>query len=237
MNASVTAALSLGFIYGLRHALDADHLVAVSTIVSEHKSVLRSSLIGTFWGIGHTASLFVVGLVVVLLRAAIPPHVGTAMEMAVALMLVVLGINVLWKLGKDRGLAVHAHSHLHEDGAPHTHLHLHTEKSHDHPHYLFRIGRRPFLVGLVHGMAGSAALTLAVLTTIPSVLLGLTYIVVFGAGSVGGMLLMSAMISLPFATTARRFSKINWWIRLTAGVASIAFGLVLGWGLLSELRS
>lgn len=237
MDASVTAALSLGFIYGLRHALDADHLVAVSTIVSEHKSVLRSSLIGTFWGIGHTASLFIVGLAVVLVRATIPPHIGAAMEMAVALMLIGLGINVLWRLAKDRGIAVHAHTHSHEDEAPHTHLHLHTKQNHDHPHYLLRIGRRPFLVGLVHGMAGSAALTLAVLTTIPSVVLGLTYILVFGAGSVGGMLLMSAMISLPFATTARRFSRINWWIRLTAGIASVAFGLVLGWGLLFELRA
>ena len=237
MDASATAALSLGFVYGLRHALDADHLVAVSTIVSEHKSILRSSLIGTFWGIGHTASLLGVGMVVVSVRSAIPPHLGTAMEMAVAVMLIGLGSNVLWKLARDRGLAVHAHPHLHEGSAPHSHIHLHTEQTHDHPHYLFRIGRRPFLVGLVHGMVGSAALTLAVLTTIPSVLLGLAYIAVFGAGSVGGMLLMSAMISLPFATTARRFSRINWWIRVLAGLSSVAFGLVLGWSLLSELRS
>ena len=237
MDASATAALSLGFVYGLRHALDADHLVAVSTIVSEHKSVLRSSLIGTFWGIGHTASLFAVGLVVVLVRSAIPPRVGTAMELAVAVMLIALGSNVLFRLARGRGLAVHAHAHAHEEGAQHSHIHLHTEESHNHPHYLFRIGRKPFLVGLVHGMAGSAALTLAVLTTIPSVLLGLAYIAVFGIGSVGGMLLMSAMISLPFATTARRFSKINWWIRVAAGLSSVAFGLALAWSLVSELGS
>src|SRR6185295_11101042 len=108
MNSTIGAALSLGFVLGLRHALDPDHLVAVSTIVSEHKSVLRSSLVGTFWGLGHTASLLA------------------------------LGINATWRAMRERGWQIHTHTHHHEDGAPHTHIHLHTNDEHAHHHRLFR---------------------------------------------------------------------------------------------------
>lgn len=235
MDASISAALTLGFVLGLRHALDPDHLVAVSTIVSEHKSVVRSSLVGTFWGLGHTASLLAVGLVILMLRASIPEHLEPWMEAPVALMLIALGISTARKALRDRGLQIHTHTHSHDDGTPHTHLHLHARTEHDHRHRLFRIGRRPFVVGLVHGVAGSAALTLAVLTTIPSVALGLVYIAVFGVGSIGGMLLMSAMIGLPFAVTARRFSMINGGIRLFAGVLSVMFGLFIAWNLVHDL--
>lgn len=235
MDTSIGAALSLGFVLGLRHALDPDHLVAVSTIVSEHKSIKRSSLVGTFWGLGHTASLLGIGIVILLLRASIPAHFEPWMEAPVAAMLIVLGVSATWRVLRERGWQVHTHPHSHADGAPHTHVHLHAHEQHDHKHRLFRMGRKPFLVGLVHGIAGSAALTLAVLTTIPSVALGLLYITVFGIGSVGGMLLMSAMIGLPFAVTARRFSVVNGGIRLFAGVFSILFGLLLAWNLLRGL--
>jgi high-affinity nickel-transport protein len=112
---------------------------------------------------------------------------------------------------------------------------LHTGDQHDHRHRLVSLGRRPFLVGIVHGVAGSAALTLFVLTTIPSVTVGLLYIAVFGLGSVGGMLLMSAMIGLPLAVTARRFTSINTRVRLAAGLCSIALGLLLGSKLIGRL--
>lgn len=235
MDTSIGAALTLGFVLGLRHALDPDHLVAVSTIVSEHKSIKRSSLVGTFWGLGHTASLLGIGIVILLLRASIPAHFEPWMEAPVAAMLIVLGVSATWRAFRERGWQVHTHTHSHEDRAPHTHVHLHAHEQHDHKHRLFRMGRKPFLVGLVHGVAGSAALTLAVLTTIPSVALGLLYITVFGIGSIGGMLLMSAMIGLPFAVTARRFSVVNGGIRLFAGVFSVLFGLMLAWNLLSDL--
>jgi ABC-type nickel/cobalt efflux system permease component RcnA len=150
-------------------------------------------------------------------------------------MLIVLGVSATWRAFRERGWQVHTHTHSHEDRAPHTHVHLHAHEQHDHKHRLFRMGRKPFLVGLVHGVAGSAALTLAVLTTIPSVALGLLYITVFGIGSIGGMLLMSAMIGLPFAVTARRFSMVNGGIRLFAGVFSVLFGLMLAWNLLRDL--
>jgi ABC-type nickel/cobalt efflux system permease component RcnA len=237
MDASVWAALTLGFSLGLRHALDPDHLVAVSTIVSEHKSLARSSLVGTFWGLGHTASLFIIGLVVILLRSSIPDRVALWMEMGVAVMLISLGANVIWRVGRERGFKIHTHAHTHDDQSLHEHVHFHSQADHDHRHRIFRFGRRPFVVGMVHGVAGSAALTLGVLTTIPSVTLGLVYIVVFGLGSIGGMLLMSAIIGAPFAVTARRFSKINGGIRLLAGLFSVVFGLMLAWNLLSEINA
>lgn len=237
MEMTVTAALMLGFVLGLKHALEPDHLVAVTTIVSEHKSVGRSSLVGTLWGLGHTASLLSVGLVVLLLRVSIPKQTAQVLELGVAAMLVVLGAAVLLKVVRERGVTIHTHEHSHDGESPHAHVHLHSKQSHNHRHYLFRLGRKPFLVGMVHGMAGGAALTLMVLATIPSVALGLLYILLFGIGSVGGMLLMSALISLPFIVTARRFSTLNTLVRVVAGVASVGFGLVLGWELIGGLTS
>ncbi|HJQ67570.1 MAG TPA: sulfite exporter TauE/SafE family protein [Blastocatellia bacterium] len=237
MDASVWAALTLGFSLGLRHALDPDHLVAVTTIVSEHKSLARSSLVGTFWGLGHTASLLIIGLVVILLRSSIPDRVALWMEMCVAVMLIALGVNVLWRVARDRGIKVHTHAHAHDGKPAHQHVHFHSHSSHDHRHKILRLGRRPFVVGMVHGVAGSAALTLGVLATIPSITVGLIYIAVFGLGSIGGMLLMSAVVGAPFAITARRFSKINGGIRLAAGLLSVAFGFMLAWQLLSEIVS
>ena len=235
-DASITGALSLGFVLGLRHALDSDHIVAVSTIVSEHKSLARSSLVGTFWGLGHTASLFAVGLIILLLKISIPEHVKPWMEMPVALMLIALGVNATFRAARERGWQIHTHVHSHDQQSEHAHLHLHNSDEHNHEHRLFHLGRRPFVVGLIHGFAGSAAVTLAALATVPTIALGLTWIVVFGIGSIGGMLLMSAAISLPFIVTARRFSAINGAIRLLAGLFSIIFGLMIAWSLLGEIK-
>src|SRR5687768_14590816 len=125
MDASTVAALTLGFVYGLRHALDPDHMVAVSTIVSEHKSLGRSSLIGTFWGLGHTTSLLAVGVAVLLLKISIPKNFELWMEMAVAAMLVILGANVMLGVARKRGLQLHMHTHSHDGELPHDHLHIH----------------------------------------------------------------------------------------------------------------
>jgi ABC-type nickel/cobalt efflux system permease component RcnA len=224
---ALMATLGLGFIFGLKHALDADHVVAVSTIVSEHKSLSKSSLIGAFWGLGHTASLFLIGLFIILLRLTIPPKLALLMELGVAIMLVLLGSNIIWKFFKEEKIHVHTHEH---GGITHTHIHLHEgeEETHDHHHFI-KFGSKPFLVGMVHGVAGSAALMLLVLTTIPSPLAGLLYILIFGIGSVGGMLIMSSLISLPFVFTANRFAVVNERIKALAGVLSITFGLFLAW--------
>lgn len=235
MDSSITAALAFGFVLGLRHALDPDHLVAVSTIVSEHKSVGRSTLVGTFWGLGHTASLLAMSVVLLFLRASIPERIALWMEIPVALMLITLGVITILRVTREGDLRIHSHTHAHNETGTHAHIHIHTQAEHSHRHRLFRVGRKPFVVGMVHGVAGSAALTLAVLTTIPSIALGIVYIAVFGIGSIGGMLMMSALIGLPFAATARRFSMINGRIRFVAGLFSIFFGLMLAWNLLHEI--
>jgi sulfite exporter TauE/SafE len=227
MEPTLYAAFGLGLILGIKHALDADHLIAVSTIVSEHKSLKWASLIGAFWGLGHTTTLCVVGLLVIGLRLTIPPKLALGLEFLVALMLVILGLNILWRsFGVEQ---IHLHTHAHNPES-HTHFHLHGGREEDHGHaHPFKAMRKPFFVGMVHGLAGSAALMLLVLTTIPAPLAGLAYIVIFGVGSVGGMLLLSSMIGLPFILTAQRFTLLNRWIRVVAGVASVVFGIILGW--------
>ena len=227
MEPSLYAAFGLGLILGVKHALDADHLIAVSTIVSEHKNLKWASLIGAFWGLGHTTTLFIVGVLVIGLRLTIPPRVALGLEFLVAVMLVVLGANILWRSFRSEKIHLHAHSHSPET---HSHFHIHGEREeiHAHPHQ-FKSMRKPFYVGMVHGLAGSAALMLLVLTTIPSPMAGLLYIVIFGFGSVGSMLVLSSLIGLPFILTAQRFTVLNRWIRLVAGLASAAFGLFLGW--------
>lgn len=230
-DAGAISLLGLGFVLGLRHALDADHLVAVSTIVSEKKGFWISSIVGAVWGLGHTASLLIVGLIVIAFHFQIPDRIALAMEFAVALMLIILGVNVLWKVRK--GATFHVHTHLH-DGHVHIHPHVHEVQSEDRQeepvfhHHGAKLGKKPFFVGMVHGMAGSAALMLLVLATISSRALALLYIGIFGLGSIGGMLLMSALIGLPFAVTAKH-DRINKIIRISAGVISLCFGMFLAW--------
>ena len=227
-NGTLIGLLGLGLILGLRHALDPDHIAAVSTIVGESRSVRRSSLIGAFWGLGHTMSLFIAGVLVIALRVQISDRVALWMEFAVALMLIFLGLKAT--LRSLRGWKLHRHRHMH-DGSTHSHLHLHREgdeQAHRHRH-LIRSGARPFLVGMVHGMAGSAALMILVLATIPSALAGLIYIAVFGLGSVGGMLIMSSLISLPFIFTRQRFNFLSAGLQVAVGLFSLSFGLFLTW--------
>jgi ABC-type nickel/cobalt efflux system permease component RcnA len=218
--------LGLGFILGLKHALDADHLVAVSTIVSERKGFWSSTIVGALWGLGHTASLVVVGLAVIAFNFHIPEKIAMIMELFVALMLIGLGANVLWKIRK--GATFHVHTHDHHDHL-HIHPHLHEQASEvQHEHHGMKFNKKPFFVGMVHGMAGSAALMLLVLSTISSRAVALLYIAIFGFGSVGGMCVMSALIGLPFSLTAKH-DRLNAIIRTSAGVISLFFGLFYVW--------
>ena len=242
MNASdfpIWTTLALGFVLGLRHALDADHLAAVSTFASEEKSLLRSSMIGISWGMGHTAALLVFGLAVAAFRLALTPRLAQVLEFIVGLMLIGLGANVLFKLWK--GSALHAHSHSH-DGVEHKHLHVHVaEPRHEHPHQhqhrTLRLGGRPFMVGVVHGLAGTAALMMLVVGTLPSLLLAAIYILVFGVGSIGGMVVMSVLISVPLAIAASRLRMVERGIRIAAALFSLGFGGYLAWdvGLIQSL--
>lgn len=226
---SALALLGFGLLFGLRHATEVDHIVAVSTIVSEQRSILRSALVGALWGAGHTASLIFVGVIVLALRVAIPERVADWLEFGVALMIIGLGASALVRaLRKRADFHLHQHSH---NGVSHVHLHFHergTEhegQSARHSHAVSRIGFKPLMVGAMHGLAGSAALTLLVLTQINSPALGLLYLALFGIGSILGMLLMSGLIGLPFALNARKVSGLHYGLQTFAGALSILFGL------------
>jgi len=211
--------LTIGFVLGLRHATEADHLAAVSTIVSEKKSLFTASIVGGMWGIGHTISLFAVGLVVIFLKLQISETVEARLEGVVGIMLVLLGINALRKLLKAE--KVHVHTHVH-GGHEHVHIHTHADEKVESSHH--RFSPRSVLIGMVHGLAGSAALMLLIVPTIHSQWVAMLYILVFGAGSVGGMMLMSMLIGLPFHFTANRFNLLNKGIRLCAGTFSLLLG-------------
>jgi ABC-type nickel/cobalt efflux system permease component RcnA len=225
MDASLAGALGLGLLLGLRHAMDADHVATVSALVSRERSLARSCLLGAFWGAGHTVALLAAGVGVIVFKLSISAEVEKGLETGVAALLMLLGGHVLLRsLG---ALTLHRHPHAHQ-GHSHSHLHLHigADDSAGHVH-LLRIGRRPFLVGLLHGLAGSAALMLLVLTTIPSPLGGLVYIVVFGLGSTAGMLVLSGVIGIPFAVAAGRSEAVRATIQAVAGAASLILGVIM----------
>ncbi len=221
---STFGVLLIGLVLGLQHAVEADHLAAVSTIVSEKKSLFAASVVGGFWGVGHTISLFLVGLAVIILKLQIPEGFETTLEGCVGVMLVLLGSNALWKLFKAKEF--HAHTHAHGE-REHLHFHTHEDKVENSHHH--RFGPRSIFIGMLHGLAGSAALMLLLIPTIPSPALALLYIVVFGIGSIIGMMAMSFLIGLPLHFTADRFNMINSGIRLFAGLFSVGLGLMIVW--------
>lgn len=219
--------LFFGFILGLKHAIEADHIAAVSTLVAERKSVWGSAIVGAVWGVGHTLALLAVGILVLLLDLRISEQVERFLEMGVGVMLVFLGFNVLAKI--VRGGTLHFHTHEH-GGRPHVHPHVHDPLqavSHDEPesHHGLSLSPRPLFIGLVHGLAGSAGLMLLMVPTIDSKSLGLLYIVIFGIGSIGGMMIMSFAIGLPLYYTASRFDRVNALMRCIAGLLSVGLGL------------
>jgi sulfite exporter TauE/SafE len=222
---STFAILGFGFLLGLKHATEADHLAAVSTIVSERRSLFGSAIIGGVWGLGHTISLFLAGVFVLLLKFQITERTEKFLECGVGVMLVLLGLNVLRKLLKGG----HLHFHAHEHGERvHVHPHIHErEKDEPHTHHGFSFSPRALIIGMVHGLAGSAALMLLIIPTIESQALGLLYIIVFGVGSIGGMMLMSFLVGLPFRLTASRFNRFNHILQSIAGLVSIALGLFI----------
>lgn len=223
------AILGLGLVFGLKHATEVDHVIAVSTIAGEQRNFLRAALVGGVWGVGHTLSLVLVGVLVLALHITIPEQVSGWLEFCVALMIIGLGVAAFARAMRRRP-GVHVHKHRH-DGLAHAHVHFHeraaehAEPSGPHSHAIRRVGLKPLLVGAMHGLAGSAALTLLVLTQIESAALGLLYLAVFGVGSIVGMLLMSGLIALPFILSARRLAGVHHGLQAAAGVLSIAFGL------------
>jgi len=230
-NVSLLATLALGFVLGLRHALDADHIAAVAALTESRGGLRRALSNGMSWGMGHALTIGLAGGTAILLRSAFPERLALAFEFAAALMLIVLGAVALRGAVRDR---LHLHAHRHGDVA-HAHLHFHAVphhagslSAHDHSHPV-RLALRPFLVGTVHGLAGSAALAILVLATMPTVLAGCVYLVVFGSGTMVGMALMSLVLSAPFVLAERRAVGLSRALRGAAGFGSLAVGLLLGW--------
>lgn len=224
--APVWAVLGVGLLLGLKHATDADHVVAVTTFVSEEKAWWKSCGIGLFWGLGHTFSLAAAGLMVVLFRITIPEWLEARLEFIVALMLVVLGARVVYLASTGR-LEVHRHTHAHSI-AEHAHWHVHARAPQSEHQSWSHFGWRPFVVGMVHGAAGSAALMLLVLSTIRSSFEALLYIAVFGIGSCIGMLAISALLAMPLQWAKNRLPVGLRPIQLAAGLFSCLFGVYLG---------
>jgi sulfite exporter TauE/SafE len=219
------AILGFGFLLGLKHATEADHLAAVSTIVAERRSVWSSALVGGFWGLGHTISLFAAGIFVLLLDFQISETAERRLELGVGIMLASLGLNVLRKL--VQGGILHFHTHEH-GGHVHAHPHLHEHTSDaDSPatHHNFQFNKRAVVVGMIHGLAGSGALMLLVIPTIETKALGMVYVTIFGIGSIGGMMLMSFLVGLPFHLTASKFNNLNKALQAAAGCVSVILGL------------
>ena len=222
MDATLLTTLVLGFALGIKHALDADHVVAVSTIVSQYRNPFKATLVGAFWGIGHTTTLLLVGIAVIVFKLTIPDRMALLMEFLVGVVLFALGIQVLWKYRPKK-----KHTHVHDHGDEmHAHEHFHLRKDgeeviqHHSPRH-----HRSLLLGMVHGLAGSAALMLIVLSTIQSPIQGVIYILIFGVGSILGMMVVSTLIGLPFALSSGRFASLNHTIRFMAGALSVALGI------------
>lgn len=246
---SFLSILAIGFFLGMRHATDPDHVIAVTTIVSRQNKISRAAMTGIFWGVGHTLTIVAVGTAIILFGVVIPARIGLSMEFSVALMLIVLGfMNVRAFVRSARSIAkvehsaatVHAHHHSHGDYV-HTHSHGHAPESHPHAPDktpLARMDRvfgkiglyrqlRPLLVGIVHGLAGSAAVALLVLTTIRDPRWAIAYLFVFGIGTVAGMMLITMSIASAFTFFGKRHANFTVRLELASGLLSLAFGLLL----------
>jgi high-affinity nickel permease len=254
---SFLSILAVGFFLGMRHATDPDHVIAVTTIVSNQRNSMRAALIGAFWGVGHTVTIFVVGAGIILFNLVIPVRVGLSMELSVAVMLIILGLaNVAGFLrsmpiesmpagsisARDRAEVIHSHPHSHGDYV-HSHSHAHLAESHPHATdhtplaWMDRaFGRsglyqylRPFVVGVVHGLAGSAAVALLVLTTIRNVHWAIAYLLIFGVGTIAGMMLITMSLASVFTMAGKGRQKFSRRLAFASGVLSLGFGLFVAY--------
>ena len=240
----------LGFALGMRHAIDADHVIAVTTIVSNERRLSVAARIGLLWGVGHTLTVFAVGIAIIVFKIAIPARLGLSMELGVAFVLIALGMSAAARtfrtlVRRIRGLAptpapslvVHSHAHAHDGHAHfHPHVHLDGESLSDHRDHCLtasqrRSFRRPmaraFGVGLMHGLAGSAAIALLVLSAIPNPGWAALYLAIFGIGTTVGMMLITSAIAMPFALASGAMAGLNRALVLGSGLLSFGFGLLL----------
>ena len=265
-NAAPLAIALLGLLLGLRHATDPDHVIAVTTILSRERRLAVAARIGVVWGLGHTLTVLLVGAAIIVFKIVIPARLGLAMEFTVAIVLILLGLGAAANLvrnaatrmrggsSRDEGLVVHAHAHTH-DGATHLHPHVHVSPHEDvddamqHDHRIPAealpsfAARRPLLrsfgVGLVHGLAGSAAIALLVLSAIPQPLWATLYLAIFCVGTIIGMALITTAIAAPFMVASRRAARLHQGLVTGSGLLSFGFGLFLAYhiGIVDHLFS
>jgi high-affinity nickel permease len=189
-----TFPLLLTIYAGFTHAFEADHLLAVSNIVSSRSKLWHSIKDGIYWGLGHSSTIIVIGILMILFKVAITEHSFHYFEALVGLMLIILAIYRLYQFTREKKIVVHSHDHSHLEGA-HKHLHVHIADEHNHQHkHTLAYG-----VGLVHGLAGSGVLIIAAMSQIKSPIQGIWYLVIFCIGCILGMLVAAGLFSVPFS--------------------------------------
>lgn len=252
MTPTLLSILFLGFFLGMRHATDSDHVIAVATIVSRQRRLGGAAWTGVWWGIGHSLTMFVVGGAIILFGLVIPERLGLSLELCVAVMLIALGaLNLAGILRRTRETLsadhggspaplAHEHPHRHGDHI-HSHPHGHVPEAHGHGEQQTptawldaRFGKqrlyramRPLFIGVVHGLAGSAAVALLVLPIIQNPFWAMAYLLVFGIGTIAGMMLITAAIALPFLLAATRAQLIHRWMGAGTGLLSLGFGIYM----------
>jgi len=242
--------IAIGFFLGMRHATDPDHVIAVTTIVSQQRKTGRAALIGAMWGVGHTLTILAVGTAIILFNLVIPVRLGLGMELSVGFMLILLGVWNLYVFFRGIpgtqppavGEVVHSHPHQHH-GQVHEHPHTHAGAGHSHSHQHapiasldHRLGRfgayqllRPLAVGIVHGLAGSAAVALLILASIRNTHWAVAYLLVFGIGTIAGMMLITMSIASTFRAVGNRFAGFGQRLGMASGLLSLGFGLFLAY--------
>ena len=249
---SLLSIIAIGFFLGMRHATDPDHVIAVTTIVTNQRKASRAALIGAMWGLGHTVTILIVGSAIILFNLVIPVRIGLSMELSVGVMLILLGVWNLSSFARSvpptaaahttGNVLSHSHPHAHGDYV-HSHAHLHDPEVHSHSAEqtpLARLDRifgttnlyllaRPLVVGIVHGLAGSAAVALLILASIRNPRWGIAYLLVFGIGTIAGMMLITMSIASTLHYVGSRFERLRYGLSAASGVVSIAFGLFLAY--------
>lgn len=239
--------VAIGFFLGMRHATDPDHVIAVTTIVCQQRSTGRAALIGALWGLGHTVTIFVVGAAIIVFNLVIPPRVGLTMELSVGIMLILLGgwnlasfLSAVPEADGEAAVLTHSHSHTHTGSssvgtsAPQPHVHRLNyprlvrmdQRFRQYSAYQFL---RPLLIGIVHGLAGSAAVTLLILASIRDARWAIAYLLVFGVGTIAGMMLITMSIASAFRFVRNRFQSFGRRLALVSGLVSVAFGVLLAY--------
>ncbi len=226
----MTGILLLGLLIGMQHALEADHVAAVSSLCTGKQSARRIATHGAVWGLGHSLTLLIVAGAAVFLDLRLGETLAQVLESVVGVMLILLGGQVLVRLWRDR---LHFHTHRHVDGRVHFHVHSHQGENgghdpdrHVHAHES-KLPLRTLLVGMVHGLAGSAALVVLTASTVQDPVMGLLYVALFGLGSIAGMTVLSSLLAVPLAWTAQAFTWTHRSLQAGVGLATIALGSML----------